>query len=626
MNPNGMPHHRTILAAAAALLLALGAAFGDVYDDLVKYDWTQGRRVLASIEAEIREAATPDSRRAIEARLLKALTRPEATFPCKQFVCRMLRRVGTAACVQPVAKLLPDEKLSHFARLALQRLATPEATDALVEALGKTDGKLKLGIVASLGERRDPKAAPALVKLRATNDRELLRAAIAALGRMASPEAADALGSLVVADALSDEWADAVLLCADQMLADGKTAAAARIYRKLFAADKPKAVRIAALRGIVLAEKEKAAGTLLALMRGKDVELGRAASKFVVEMPGGSATRALAAELASLPPEGQLLLLDALTERHDPAAAPAVAKLLGSKDEAVRIAAIRALGVIGDAASVEPLARAAAAAGAVGQAATDSLNRLKGEGVADAMGKLLDSPDPALRGGILGVLATRADKSMAPVMLKAARDKDEGVRKAAIKGLAVVCGHKELPELVALLLAAKTSSERTGLEKALSSAGQRSDDADARTAPIIAGLARADAAAKICLLSTLGKLGGEKALAAVRAQLDAKDGDVATVAVRALQGWPDATPAPDLLNIIQTTRNNIHKVLAFRGYIRMANMPGVRPAAETAAMYKQALALATTVAEKKSVLSGLANARSADALKLIEGLLTNDAL
>ncbi|MBL7223072.1 MAG: hypothetical protein ISS72_04395, partial [Candidatus Brocadiae bacterium] len=126
MNATRKTLPRLLALAALALCVAGGAAMGDEYDDLVKYDWSQGRATLAAIEAQIRDAATPAARQAIEARLIKVLAHPAATGPCKQFVCRMLRRVGSPACVPAVKPLLADAKLAHMARFALQHLEGDE--------------------------------------------------------------------------------------------------------------------------------------------------------------------------------------------------------------------------------------------------------------------------------------------------------------------------------------------------------------------------------------------------------------------------------------------------------------------------------------------------------------------
>jgi len=589
-------------ALVAALALWTGhSALGQAYDEIVGYDWNKSRAPLAAVEAEIRTADSAAARRAIEDKLLGTLAAPGATYHCKQFVCRMLRRVGTEASVPALAKLLPDEKLSHMARFALERNSSREAGDALRSAMGTVTGKLKLGMVATLGGRRDAGSVSALRRMLAAGDEEMTRAAISALGRIGTREAADALTYARPPEKLKRLAADACLMCADRLAAGGEGARASAIYDKM-------------------------AGLVVSLMRDKDVDLRRAASKFVVEMPGREATRALAAELGGLPPEAQVVLIDALTARGDPAAAPSVTGLVESGNEAVRIAAIRALAVMGDASSVPILAKVASSGGEIGKAAVDSLNRIKGEGVGRAMADLLDSPDPAIRTGIINVMTARADRTVAPAMVKAARDRDETIRNAAIKGLGVVAGLKELPDIVDLLIENKDTSIRSELEKALAATAMRISDAEARTEAIVTGLGRADADAKARMLGVLGRLGGRGALAAARGQLKSYDADVATAAVRALAGWPDAAPAPDLLDTIRTTRNTIHRVLAFRGYIRMVNMPSERSAAETGRMYAEALRLATSATEKKSVLAGLAGARSEGALRLVEGLLADDTV
>ena len=102
-----------IALAVAACLLVAAVASGDVYDDLVSYDWGDGRAVPFAIENDIRDAADAAALRAVEARLLKALANPRATQASKQLVCRLLRKAGSSACVPELAKLLTDEKLSH---------------------------------------------------------------------------------------------------------------------------------------------------------------------------------------------------------------------------------------------------------------------------------------------------------------------------------------------------------------------------------------------------------------------------------------------------------------------------------------------------------------------------------
>jgi len=59
--------------------------------------------------------------------------------------------------------------------------------DALRSALATTAGVLRVGIVNTLGERRDPKAVPLLTEMQNSDDGVLSRAAAAALRKIAPP-------------------------------------------------------------------------------------------------------------------------------------------------------------------------------------------------------------------------------------------------------------------------------------------------------------------------------------------------------------------------------------------------------------------------------------------------------
>ncbi len=609
-----------IAARAAVLLLAAAPAGADEYADLVTYDYSKPREPLAAIEQDLRDANTPARRRAVEDKLLAALGDARATGECKQFVCRMLRRTGSARCVPALAKLLDAPELSHMARFALQGIRAPEATAALIAAVKRLDGELRIGVVTTLGQRRDAEAVGPLTPLLSASDEATVIAAVRALGSIATPGAAEALRAADLPDAANDARADALLRCADAALAAGRTDQAAETYRRMFEADRPTPVRIAALRGLVHARKADAADTLLKLMDDRNTDLRLAGVQFIVEMPGRQATRAFAAALSKLTGDRRVRLLEALTARGDTAAAPAVAKLAEADDPALRLAAVRALGTLGDASTVPVLAKAVAAGGELGEAATESLNRLGGEGVGEAMGRLLDSPEPGFRAAILRVLAARADKAMIPAMLKAALDENAAVRAAAVAGLTAAAGSDELDDLVKLLKATTDAGERDRLVRALSAAAMRVDDAERRAAPVVAGLAGADADLQARLLDVLGRLGGAAALDAVRAKLT--DPKLATDAVRALAAWPDAAAADDLLAVLTDTEDRVRKTLAFRGYLRLANLAG----AAADAMYTRAASMARTTAEKKAVLAGLSNARSAEAIKLIQGMLGEPAV
>ena len=198
------------------------------------------------------------ARKELETRLA-AVLKTGASRAAKDFVCRTLKMIGTAESVPALAALLPDKDLSHMARYALERIPAPEAAQAMRDAVPKLSGALKVGVIGSLGVRRDAASVPALAAALGDADKAVACAAACALGDIGSPEAAKALGGFAkkAPEGVKLAVADARLACAERLLADGKKAEAMAIYKSLSGEDQPKHVRLAATRGLLSAAGKK---------------------------------------------------------------------------------------------------------------------------------------------------------------------------------------------------------------------------------------------------------------------------------------------------------------------------------------------------------------------------------
>ncbi|MCB1129189.1 MAG: hypothetical protein KDM81_22005, partial [Verrucomicrobiae bacterium] len=80
----------------------------------------------------------------------------------------------------------------------------------------------------------------------------------------------------------------------------------------------------------------------------------------------------------------------------------------------------------------------------------------------------------------------------------------------------------------------------------------------------------------------------------------------------ALAEWPDPTPAADLLTLARQSDNRTHRVLALRGYVRMAALTD-----DPAPMYAKAFEVAQSVEDRRLVLAGIGVADSPAALDLV---------
>ena len=617
-------------AVAVMMLLAVVAplwAAAEDYKKIVAYDFGQSRVALSAIEQDIREANAA-GRKAIEARLLMALRSPKATFACKQFVCRMLRRVGTCKSTPVLAKLLTDEKLSHMARFAMESLNCPHVDPALRAALGKVKGNLLIGVVGTLGARRDEKAVAQLAKLVSDKDAGVAGAAINALGRIGGAEAAKALDAAEVGDKLKAARGDALMLCADKLLAGGKASDAAAIYKKMYVPANPTTIRIAALRGIAMSDKANAPGTLLSAMKDKSPKLQQAAGAFMALASGPAAVKAFSAALPTLPAATQVVVLGVLARGGDPSVLPAVMETTRSKEEPVRVAAISAVGKLGNASVVPALLASATKGGAEGGAARSALVSLRGDKVNQTLIARMNKGDTDQARLLIGVLTDRrASEAVAPLLAMAKTGKDADVVADAVKALGVLGDLKDISALIGLLLKTDSAPARDALENAIGNVASRQKTEASRGTLIVAALPKASADAKVSLLKILGRLGGARALGAVRSAAKSSDPKVKEAGLRAMAGWPDDSAAVDLLRIAGAAGSEVHQILALRGYVRLAGMPSKgRTTARTMAMFRNAAKLAKRADEKRLILGGLRNVRSIDALNMAVEYLSDKAL
>jgi HEAT repeat protein len=222
------------------------------FEALKTYDWGAERSPLEPInEAVISSRNDAVARKDLEARLIAALKTP-ISRDAKDYVCRKLMQIGTAASVSTVAELLADKDLSHMARFALERNPAPEAAQALRDALPRVAAPLKVGIISSLGQRRDVASVASLAKMLNDTDGTIARSAALALGAIRTSEAAKALSNAkATAPETQIAITDASLSCAESLLAVGNKSEALVIYKSLLGEGQSKQVRLAATRGML---------------------------------------------------------------------------------------------------------------------------------------------------------------------------------------------------------------------------------------------------------------------------------------------------------------------------------------------------------------------------------------
>ncbi len=207
-----------------------------------------GRRVKPEIPAGFKaEPIEKLDQAALVAILRESGSDPVAVFR-KAIASKRLAVIGTRDSVPPLAALLGDDRVSDYARSALESIPDPSAGEALREALPKLKGLAAIGVINSIRRRRDAEAVEVLGKLIYGADADVARAAALAAGETGSPAAAQVLQRALGAttSALRADVAGGALRCADRMMASDRAGALA-LLDVLSRPDIPENVRVPAM-------------------------------------------------------------------------------------------------------------------------------------------------------------------------------------------------------------------------------------------------------------------------------------------------------------------------------------------------------------------------------------------
>lgn len=445
-----------------------------------------------------------------------AVLKSDAALKAKVDACRELTVIGTKDCVPVLAGLLDDEKLRHMARYALEPIRDGAVDEALRKALGTLKGRPLVGVIGSVGVRRDTAATAALAGFLGDGDPEVAQAAARALGRMGTPAAAEALTEVLKGAPAANRPAvvEGLFRCAEAIAAAGKPGEAMAIYDRLRKQQKlPHQVRTGALRGAVLTRGDEGLPLLVEALRSDDFRLVGAAVRIGQEAPGSKATEALAQALGKLSPDSQILLSLTLGKRGDSAALPQLFALARKGETAARIAAIRGMTEIGHASAVPVLIKLHAdAAQEVALAAQNALAALAGPEADSALVNMLAGGAAGAKVMAAELIGRRRMAGAVPELVKAAGADDEAVRVACLEVLGELAGAKEFPVLVRQLVAAKSAPESKACEQALAAICTRLSRPDASKVKIIKavygdlpnGTSR-DVAAKVAAMVKDGK-------------------------------------------------------------------------------------------------------------------------
>lgn len=377
---------------------------------------------------------------------------------------RNLAVVGTAESVPALAELLVEEGQSHLARIALENIPGAEATLALRNALDKVSSETAVGIIASLAVRKDQESVALFGALAEKEDEVLAQSALIALGNISGEEAVALLRkqlgnenkvrAVVAAEAL-------LIALEDDDLAQG---AAKGAYESLLKNSWPNYIRAGAFMRILALDAAQAPDHILDMIFSQDLYMRSVAIAAVMTLPGDDLAGRLLTQLPSLESDVQALLIDMLAKRKEGLEEGVLHELLASVDEAVRLAALKALPLHGTSDSIPVLTALLVSSESRTEknAVVETLRRLNGDDVNDVLIASLPSAPLASRPELMAALAQRDAKEAIGVLL--AHGLIPGCSAAAFQNLTQLATAKELPAILGLLAVMKGDEGRSEAE------------------------------------------------------------------------------------------------------------------------------------------------------------------
>jgi HEAT repeat protein len=333
------------------------------------------------------------------------------------------------------------------------------------------------------------------------------------------------------------------------------------------------------------------------------------------EMSGSGIGEAIADEIPRSEPARAELLISVLADRASPESLSPLLLAAAEGPKTVRLAAIAALGRIGNATCLPALLDIGMEPDAeLSAAAKSAVVELPDDSVDQAIVVGLPNADVKRYVMLLEVVGQRRIAAI-DQLVEALRHRESSVRCAALFALGNTVPPNRLDLLIRQVVDSKDNAEHLVAIQALKAAAIRMPDREQCAKQLSATLNSLPSPSKAGILEILAAVGGKQALQSLAAAARSDDDKLQDVSTRLLGEWMTVDVAPVLLDLAETAPGPKYQTRSLRGYIRVARQFTLSDE-ERMEMCRQALAAAKQPAEQKLVLEVLKRFPGPKALEL----------
>ncbi|MFA7692856.1 MAG: HEAT repeat domain-containing protein [Candidatus Hydrogenedentales bacterium] len=561
----------------------------------------------------------------------------DCTVDAKRFACRMLGEISKPQGAQILAQQLAVETLFSTALAALEHMDIHESTQSLIAALNTSDLEKKRAILLALGRQGSEECVPILISFLKGSEAMLNEAAVHALSSINSEAACKKL-----VDALEETqeekqpylW-DGCLSCANHWMDSDLNEAILEVLNKMAAPDFPDHIRLAAVALLIQAQPEQSQALLTALLQDPSFPLASDALMLARNIENTEITQSLIDLLPTIAAPLRAGLLDALAVRGDRSARAAVQAFTNDENTEVRLAALKATGMLADSTLTDFLLdRAVNASVEEQRIAKEALmvmadTTLNTQLMEVAKGK----DDEPLRLQAIALLAERQAAESVELLFLLAADGEPTIRVEAINALRVLATGDELSQLLQLVSYPKVDDIATVLPSTIKDlALRRFENNDKAAQPVIESLQQIqpseeddDSALSAfnLLLESLSLIGGDSAFNEIQTHLADENLQVRKNALLSLSRFQRTETLEMLQQRVKEEQDNATRALAYSKYLGAMSTAKILPGKDVDEHLRYAAGQAQTTAARREFLAASSQLPSLECLRLIESELDN---
>ena len=584
----------------------------------------QARMALESL-AQIAGAPNRENdRKLVEGVLLAALEKT-SDKEVKAFFIRRLQYCGGTESVAKLEKYLNSADLYAPALATLTSIGKLESGEIILKNIPNKAGLQQLAMVKTLGELKYQPAENSLIELSKTAKGELLQhtyAALANIGGRASVSVFEAAAKVAKYQPEATETMVSYLQYAKRLAEKGETKLSNQLCAAVMKNCKQQNQLI--YRSSVLAVPGFGNNDLfLKEIKNTDKTYRNAVLNNASAQLNSQNTGSWIALLKKAPADTQAEIIHFLANSTESdVLQKAILPALVSKEEAVRLEAIRSLAINQKQKAVpvllEQLKKATGTETREIEQALKITTAVKESGLLIAQFESLNDAGKVV---LLNVLGARRATEAYPLIKKQCSSANPEVGAAAFAALEMVSKTENAPELIALLKNTSDKESVKNIQNALIAiySGATKPDANLVLKEIETGGMNEK------LIPVLSSLNDPKALKTVAGLLKSGSQTEREAAFVSLSNWNDASAAPHLFAVFANPEMKSFRTNALKSYIRVT-LDSNLPDDQKLLMIRKLMPECTSVSEKRQVIQATENVKTFLSLVFVSEYLDHPEL